>query len=175
MAETARVEPSVFIGEDVLIYGHAQIRGRVRATGRARVSGDWLPGNLSTLIEDEVSLCGFVRIEGCVLLRDRCQVRDHAVVSGMVQAMHRVMIMGHAQVDGDVQLLDGVFLYDRVKVRGGDEPIVISGDRALGGDGVYDDPKAFAPRRMMGRSRRRSAPGVGGGAVGAGLGLVATA
>lgn len=39
VANTAKVAPSVFVGEHALVYGHAEITGKVRVTGLAQVSG----------------------------------------------------------------------------------------------------------------------------------------
>ena len=39
VANTAKVDPSVFVGQHALVYGQAEITGKVRVTGLAQVSG----------------------------------------------------------------------------------------------------------------------------------------
>lgn len=58
VAETAKVDKSVYVGPHALVYGHAELTGKVRVEGTAQVSGNvrlsgnvvvagncWLDGN----------------------------------------------------------------------------------------------------------------------------------
>jgi UDP-3-O-[3-hydroxymyristoyl] glucosamine N-acyltransferase len=57
VANTARVEPSVYVGPYALVYGSAELTERVRVEGTARVSGH-------AQLSGDVLVCGNRWIDG---------------------------------------------------------------------------------------------------------------
>jgi len=57
VANTARVEPSVYIGPYAVVYGQAELSGRVRVEGTSQVSGH-------AKLSGDVLVCGNKWIDG---------------------------------------------------------------------------------------------------------------
>lgn len=57
VADTARVDDSVYVAEHALVYGHAMLSGRVRVLDLAQVSGH-------VRLSGDVTVCGHVWLDG---------------------------------------------------------------------------------------------------------------
>lgn len=136
IASTAKVDPTVFIDRECVVFGHAQIKNRVRVVGHCRISGELLPGSLSTLIEDDVFISGNVVIEGHVLMRDRSQARNFAKLSDAVAMMHDSRVVDRATVAGQVQLRDHSYVREDATIIGKKELLILSAYDLVGGSSI---------------------------------------
>lgn len=163
IALTANVDDSVFIGTGCFVFGYARIKDRVRVTGKCRISGVNLPGNISTLIEDDVVISGQVVIEGHVLMRDHAQARNFCKLSGGVAMMHRSQVGGRATLAGDVYLFDRSGVFDDVTIISSlKKPLELRSADYLGGNKIIKNKaglekiieKIASKRRIMSRGMK---------------------
>lgn len=141
VAKTAKVEETAFLDRGCVVFGHACVTDRVRIVGYCRISGDDLPGGISTLLEDDVFVSGNVVVEGHVLMRDHAQARNHAKLSGSVAMMHHSQIGDRATVAGQVQMCDHSYVYEDSTVIGDDELITLSVRDFINGDRILRNMK----------------------------------
>lgn len=157
VAATAHVDETVFLNKWAVVFGHARITGRVRISGHARISGTLFPGGISTLIEDDVVICGQVVIQDCVLLRDHAVIRDNARITGSALICHRAEVCGDAQVSGDVKILDNAYISGSVRIYGQDRQLVISGEEVICCDGEIRTPADIKRARRASTTKRKGA------------------
>jgi UDP-3-O-[3-hydroxymyristoyl] glucosamine N-acyltransferase len=126
VAATARVDKTAFVDRESVVFGHAVVKDRARIVGHCRVSGELLPGNVTTLLEDDVIISGNVVIEGHVLMRDRAQARNHVKLSGSVAMMHHAQAADRVTIAGQVHLCDHAYVHEDVTIIGERELIVLN-------------------------------------------------
>jgi carbonic anhydrase/acetyltransferase-like protein (isoleucine patch superfamily) len=134
VADTATVDPTVFLSSDSCVYGFSVVRDNVRITGGASIQGDLLPGGISTLIENQVAIVGPVKIRNAVLLRNQAKVRGQVSLTGTVQIMHHATIAGNVALHGDVVVLDSAYISGNVRITATDEQYIIKGEEIIHGD-----------------------------------------
>jgi carbonic anhydrase/acetyltransferase-like protein (isoleucine patch superfamily) len=160
VASTAKVDDSVFIDRESVIFGHARIKDRVRVVGHCRVSGELLPGGVSTLLEDDVIVSGNVVIEGHVLMRDKAQARNHTKLSGAVAMMHFAQAADRVTIAGQVQVCDHAYVHEDATIIGEKELIVLNLRDLLCGNMILrtmDDVNAFLGKSNKKRRLNRRA------------------
>lgn len=160
VALTAQVDETVYIDRSCVVFGHVRIKDRVRIVGNCRISGESLPGNVATLLEDDVFIYGNVVIEGQVLMRDHAQARNFSKLSGSVAMMHHSQIADRAVIAGQVQLCDHAYVHEDVTVIGEDELITLNGRDFLNGNRIVSSMKEVNellrknPRKRRGQKRQ---------------------
>ncbi|MGJ7523949.1 hypothetical protein ACSFA0_26015 [Variovorax sp. LT1P1] len=161
VAATAEVDRSVLVSEGCSVGGFARVRGAVSITGRARISGEKYPLNVSTLIEDRVVITGNARIAGCVLLRDQVEVRDNVQLLGCVRAFHRAKMSGNVRLEGWVSVMDSAYLSGDLVMIGKTEQLQVRDETCLySGVLTRANDVGMAVRRYLGRkevARKRAA------------------
>lgn len=156
VALTAKVANSVFLASDVVVFGYAEVRDNVRVTGRASIQGDLLPGDISTLIEDNVKIVGPVEIRGAVLLRDSAEIRGHVKMSGLVQVMHHSTVAGNVVLEGDVLVLDRSHISGNIRIVSSAKQIVVRGEDVISGDReIYATEEINLSRNTDKKGRRQ--------------------
>lgn len=156
IASTARVDDSVFVDRTSVVFGYARIKDRVRVVGHCRVSGENLPGDVSTLIEDDVLISGNVVIEGYVLMRDHSQARNSAKISGSAALMHHSQVADRACIAGQVQLCDFSFVYENATLIGEEDLITLNVRDIIAGDSILSSMKDINVNLGKGPRKRRN-------------------
>lgn len=131
VALSALVDPTVYVGPACQVYGKARIKDNVSIVGRVRISGDDMPNNVSTLIENDVKIAGNVRISGCPVIRDEADIRDDVVIEGCVEIMHHAKISGKAHLVGWIAVMDSAYVCGTVKIISNVEKLVMRDETYL--------------------------------------------
>jgi hypothetical protein len=85
VADTATVEPTVYVGPNAWVYGSAEVFGSVHVCGNARVYGDaFLDGN--------VWVCGNARVYGDAEVCGNAQVHEDAEVCGNAEVFGNTVL-----------------------------------------------------------------------------------
>lgn len=105
VANTARVDPTVYVGPDAMVYNRATVLGNSKISGSARVYGR------STVCKEAV-ITDSARVYDHAFVTDRAQIKGESHVYGSSYICHDVLIHDAARVS------DSVCVYGRATVYG---------------------------------------------------------
>jgi carbonic anhydrase/acetyltransferase-like protein (isoleucine patch superfamily) len=116
VADTATVEPSVFVGPDAKVCDFAQVSGGARLSGHTIISDRAIVMDnaliLDSVVADDALVTGEARvINGCV-------IRDHANVGGFATVAGGVDVYGSAAILGYASVFDNATVGDEARVDG---------------------------------------------------------
>lgn len=131
VACSASVDATVHVGANCQVSGNVKIKDRVSIDGRVRISGDDFPNDVCTLIENDVTIAGNVRISGCAVIRDHVEIRDDVRIEGCVQIMHHAKIGGKARLNGWVCIMDSAYVCGNVEIIGNTEKLEVRDETCL--------------------------------------------
>lgn len=86
VADTARVEDTVYIGPNARVFGYATVRDEAMITEDAEVSG-------------YAVICDLACIKGRAVVRGACAVKENAEISGHVFIASHITIGGYTVLD----------------------------------------------------------------------------
>lgn len=117
VADTAKVEDTVFVAIDARVFGTARVTGSVKLLDTSRIWG-------SAVVSDDVHL------------------HDHATITGNARVANHVALHGQAYINGDAMVYGNVYVGDTVRVYMDAE---VCGDAVLlGADLVRYSPVVIA-------------------------------
>jgi len=93
IADTARVEDTVYVGRRCQIYDNAIVRGQVRLEGTSKISGH-------AVVSGRVTLTKQAHIFGTAIVRDTTSLSDNVKVFGAAN------VAGSSCLAGDVKIFD---------------------------------------------------------------------
>ncbi len=99
VAESAKVDPSVYVGKNARVLGNATVSGNAVIDGYAIVSGN-------------ANVSGNAVVTGHAVVAERAQVRDNAIVGDYAG------VMGSTVVSDNARVLESGLVYDNYKVSG---------------------------------------------------------
>lgn len=136
VADTASVDPTVYVGREARVYDHAKVGGRVcirdhaRVFGNASVNEDALI-HYHAVVQDFANVCGHARVAGRAKVMGRSWVADDAHITGNAVISGATIIEG-ATIEDDsiinenVEVCGTAFIGGRSNISG----YVKIGDRA---------------------------------------------
>lgn len=124
VADSALVEPSVYVGPNAIVSGSAKVAGSVRIEDFALV-GD------SAQISDNAIISGHAQVLGKSVVKDNAKVRDYAIIRN-VTASDDVRILEHSSAR-DMTIKNHATLKGRADCSS-DKGSMISGDACADGD-----------------------------------------
>ncbi|NDC55288.1 MAG: hypothetical protein EBZ69_00375 [Alphaproteobacteria bacterium] len=137
VADTAKVDDSVYVGPRCSVFNFARVSDRVRLEGRSKIGGH-------SCVSGNVVLKKDAHVYGRAIVRDTVQLTDHAVVTG------------HAIVTGTSQLRGSSTATDRAQVLHSclSEHVMVSGDASvvrcnISGSNVQISGRAIAIHATM--------------------------
>lgn len=113
VADTAKVNESVYVGPRSEIFNFARVSGGCRLEGLSRIYGH-------------------AEVSGSVILKKTAQIYGRSRVVDLAQLHDNSSISGHATVSGNTQLFDTAAICDRTTVAGSR----ISGSARIWGDAI---------------------------------------
>jgi carbonic anhydrase/acetyltransferase-like protein (isoleucine patch superfamily) len=118
VANTARVEETVFVGPEARVYGNAEVYGEARVFGEARVYD-------KARVFDRARVFGNTQISDIAEVYDVAMVSENAVVGGSAKILDTSEVGGNAMVYGIAQVRGGAKVFG--DSRCSKTPIVLNG------------------------------------------------
>lgn len=116
VADTARVDDSVYVGPRASVFQFAQVRGGSRLEGNARVFGHARISE-NVLIKHNAAVSGQAEIIGAIFLADDVVVQGNAKISGECTLRQKVEVHGRAAIFNSVLSGDVVVANDAMVLR----------------------------------------------------------
>lgn len=110
VADTASVEPSVYVGRKCEIFNRAIVKGSVRLEGNARISG-------AAVVSGGVVLSKNAQVYGKAVVRDATKITDDARVFGEAHVSGDSLLFDTASVCESAQLISTTLRY-KADIRG---------------------------------------------------------
>ncbi|MCD8312241.1 MAG: DUF6055 domain-containing protein [Firmicutes bacterium] len=93
VADTAKVDDTVYVGPDAMVLGTATIKGDVVIDGHAVVMGN-------AVIKGDVVIDGYAIVAGNAKITDNAHVGDYAIVAGSAKVTDNAQVIESAYVYG---------------------------------------------------------------------------
>lgn len=98
VANTAKVDPAVYVSAASEVFDHAEIRGHVIMKGRCRVFG-------------HAKIDGDITLIGDVIVSESARIFGNATIAGRIDIKNNVGIYGASAVRGEIMLCNNVTLH----------------------------------------------------------------
>ncbi|MCI7804819.1 MAG: DUF6055 domain-containing protein [Oscillospiraceae bacterium] len=127
VADSARVDDSVYVGPDAMVLGNASLTGNVRVEDHAIVAN-------STTASDNVVISGHAVVDGGGMIYDNGWIFGSVTLSGNAVIGDSAVVTNSCKVSGNAKVLQKAYLADAVTVS---DNAVIKGMSYVYGKGVY--------------------------------------
>jgi len=100
--DTARVEPSAYVGAEALVFDFARVLENARVSDWARVYGQ-------ACLRDAAHVCGHAQIHDCALVCHAARVYGRAEISGRAVIAGTACVCSSVIISGAVHLVSGTW------------------------------------------------------------------
>lgn len=164
VADTAIVDPGVYVGARCEIYDRAQVRNEVRLEGRSKISGVARVRD-SVVLHGTAHIFGGARVSGRTILRDQARVCNSAHVDGNSAINGNTIVSGEAIVHdsaiaGVVQIFGMPRIYCSTLIGYGREGVHVNDNAVLNGATIHGAGRVVGSAKILNSEIQANRPDV---------------